>query len=77
MVQYCGQCGAEIPDDPSFKFCEKCGCPVVKTTLTKLSSAAPEKKALSSSVVPATKEPFKNRLYLIIGSGFLLLFFLH
>jgi hypothetical protein len=67
MVQYCGQCGTEIPDDPSFKFCEKCGYPVVKATSTKLPSSAPEKKALPSPNIPAKKEPSKNRLFQIIG----------
>lgn len=67
MVQYCGQCGTEIPDDPSFKFCEKCGYPVVKATPTRLPSAAPGKNTMPSADAPAKKEPSKNRLLQMIG----------
>jgi hypothetical protein len=67
MVQYCGQCGTEIPDDPSFKFCEKCGFPVAKVTSAKLPSSAPEKKTQPPPDVQAKKEPVKNRLFPIIG----------
>lgn len=75
MVQYCGQCGTEIPDDPSFKFCEKCGYPVVKATLTRLTSSAPEKMAMPSSDVQAKKESLKKR-YLIIGIWIFMIVFL-
>jgi hypothetical protein len=67
MVQYCGQCGTEIPDDPSFKFCEKCGYPVVKATSTRLPSAAPGKNTLPPPDAPTKKEPSKNRLLQILG----------
>jgi hypothetical protein len=67
MVQYCGQCGTEIPDDPSFKFCENCGYPVAKETLTRLPSAAPGKNALPPPDAQVKKDPSKNRLLQIIG----------